>query len=144
MFSPIAICVMAERVKVSVPAVTLRNRETRNVYREREYDTLALLGIMILACRARISNRGRYFEITEAGNSFAESRFPVFRERERESERHLFSDVYLYMCVYVPTYMCTMRVASFMRTAALKPTLYPSCRRPLCKKFVEIKGKTKI
>lgn len=42
-------------------------------------DTLAPFGIMILACRARIS-RGRYFEITEAGNRFAESRFPLFRD----------------------------------------------------------------
>jgi len=73
--------VRAKRVKVSVfCAIILCNRETRTLLPfRRTNDTLALLGIMILTCRARIS-RGRYFEITEAGNRFAESRFPLFRD----------------------------------------------------------------
>jgi len=72
----------------------------------RTNDTLSrLLGIMILTCRVRIS-RGRCFEITEAGNRFAESRFPLFRDL-------LFSDARVFPCVTRGT---------FTTAAALRPT----------------------
>lgn len=82
----------------------------RKTYVERENMTLALLGIMILACRARISNRGRYFEITEAGNSFAESRFPVFRETGRERDTSFPMYTYTHVYVYKYTYVYYVRL----------------------------------
>lgn len=110
-FPPIAICANDAPIhpRASGPKgleslfsdLTLRNCKHGYLVYHRPNDTLALLEIMILACRVRISRRERYFEITEAGNRFAESRFPV----SRETPLFRCICVYEHVSVYV-LYMC--------------------------------------
>jgi len=68
---------------------------------------------MILTCRVRVS-RGRYFEITEADNRFAESRFLLFR------------DASFPICVYIRVLRAHIHDAFLTRAAVLKLTLFRS------------------